>query len=61
MALCSMLSVNHYAQNYNIPMKVIFKPGACRPKAGALDFLKLFLCRHLYMCVCVFAPESINN
>jgi len=39
----------------------IIKPGVCRPKAGArLVFLKLLL-SVMSVCVCVSAPEAINN
>ena len=31
---------------------LLFKPGACRPEAGAPGFLKLIL-RRLLVCVCV--------
>ena len=36
----------------------IIKQGMCWPQAGAPGFLKLFLCRHLYVfvCVCVSPP-----
>ena len=36
---------------------MVFKPGACRPDAGAPGFLKLFLCRRLY--VCVYLPSRL--
>ena len=54
-------------------MPILFKPGVHRLQAGAClhGFLKLFLCRHLYVCVfvcvcvcvcvCVSALEAINN
>ena len=34
---------------------MIFKPGAYRPQAGMLGFLKL----HLYVCLCVCLPPRI--
>ena len=30
-------------------------------KPGVPGFLKLFLCRHLCVCVCVFTPKAINS
>ena len=43
----------------------IIKPDARRPVAGVPGFLKLFQCGRLYVCVfvcvCVSAPEAINN
>ena len=43
----------------NQAMSNIFKPGACRPKAGA--HLVSYNCVYLRMSVCVPAPEAINN
>ena len=52
------------------------KPGTHQPASGTPDFLKLFLCRCLYVYVCVyvcvfahmcvfvcmyFCPKAINN
>ena len=43
----------------------LFKPGMRRPQAGVcLVFLKLILCGSsvcVFVCVCVSAPEAINN
>ena len=37
---------------------VIFKPGARRPHAW---FLEITFTAQVYACVCVYAPEAINN
>ena len=39
------------------PFCCLIKPGACQQHMPG--FVKLFLCRHRY--VCVFSPEAINN
>ena len=40
----------------------VFKPGTALATGWhTLGFLKLFLCGHLYVCLCVSAPEAINN
>ena len=42
----------------------VFKPGACWPAAGAPGFLQLILCGSsvcVFACVCVSAPEAVNN
>ena len=36
----------------------VFKPGACQPKAGAPDFLKLLLSVCM-LCVCLSAPRIL--
>ena len=39
----------------------IIKPGMCGCRPCASGFLKLFLFVRRYVCVCVSAPEGINN
>ena len=40
----------------------VFKPGPCRPAAGAPGFLKLILCGlSVSVRVCVHTPKAINN
>jgi len=40
----------------------VFKPGACRPLAGVrLVFWNCFCPQCEHVCVCVSAPEAINN
>ena len=37
----------------NLAIKHLFKPGACRPQAGAPGFLELLLSANVGMLVCV--------
>ena len=39
----------------------VFKPGALATGRHMPGFLKVFLCGRLYVCLCVSAPEAINN
>ena len=44
--------------------KSLFKPGARRPQAGARLVSRNWSCPrrvYVYVCVCVSAPEAINN
>ena len=41
---------------------IIFKTGEHWSQAGSPGFLKLFLCRHLYVCMFLCAcPKGVNN
>ena len=54
---CALIQVAYHSLWW-----LIFKPGVRRPQAGARLVLEIDPVRErLYVCVCVSAPEAINN